>query len=71
MASNMSTEGEGTTFDLLVGYDTLSTTLEGIVPVVFDTVITLDADRSLEILGRIVRSEQDPNVILEGVAIRQ
>jgi hypothetical protein len=71
MATNVEVLEERTTFDFLVGYDT-RTTLEGIVPVVFNVPVTLNSDRPLEVLGKIAPlSPSSPNIRLEGAAIHQ
>jgi tetratricopeptide (TPR) repeat protein len=72
MATNVDALQNLTAFDFLVGYDTRKS-LEGIVPVVFDKAIALNAERPLEVLGRIVpiSTEKGPAIRLEGVAIHQ
>jgi len=71
MATNVQTVGETTTFDFLVGYDT-RTTLEGIVPVVFDRATALSTERPLEVLGRIMPAgSAESAIMLEGVAVHQ
>jgi tetratricopeptide (TPR) repeat protein len=72
MATNMDLLENLTAFDFLVGYDTRKT-LEGIVPVVFDKTVSLNPERPLEVLGRIVpvSTEKGPGIRLEGVAIHQ
>jgi tetratricopeptide (TPR) repeat protein len=72
MATNMEILQNLTAFDFLVGYDTRNT-LEGIVPVVFDKVISLNPEKPLEVLGRIVPVPTDKglDIRLEGVAIHQ
>jgi hypothetical protein len=62
----------GFSFDLLVGYDTRKV-LEGIVPVNFDFSETVDPERPLEVLGRIVpiSASGGEGVRLEGVALHQ
>jgi tetratricopeptide (TPR) repeat protein len=52
MATNIRTTPNTLDFDFLVGYDTRNT-LEGIVPVHFDTVLPVDPDKPLELLGKI------------------
>ena len=69
MATNVVTSDAGTTFDFLVGYDTRKT-LEGIVPVVFDHVVSLNPERPLEVLGRIIPASAN-SIQLEGLAIHQ
>ncbi|MDR0622833.1 MAG: tetratricopeptide repeat protein [Treponema sp.] len=72
MATNMDLLQNLTAFDFLVGYDTRKT-LEGIVPVVFDKTVSLNPEKPLEILGRIVpvSTEKGPGIRLEGIAIHQ
>jgi hypothetical protein len=72
MATNMDLLQNLTAFDFLVGYDTRKT-LEGIVPVVFDKTISLNSEKPLEVLGRIVpvSAEKGPGIRLEGVAVHQ
>jgi tetratricopeptide (TPR) repeat protein len=72
MATNMEVLQNLTAFDFLVGYDTRKT-LEGIVPVVFDKVISLNPEKPLEVLGRIVPVPTDKglDIRLEGAAIHQ
>jgi tetratricopeptide (TPR) repeat protein len=68
MATNARATDNTVDFDLLVGYDTRNT-LEGIVTVHFDTVVTVDSERPLEVLARI--SSEDGKVVLKGSAIHQ
>jgi hypothetical protein len=72
MATNMDVREAGFSFDLLVGYDTRRV-LEGIVPVNFDFSETVDPERPLEVLGRIVpiSAAGGEGVRLEGVALHQ
>jgi hypothetical protein len=72
MATNMDLLQNLTAFDFLVGYDTRRI-LEGIVPVVFDKTVSLNSERPLEVLGRIVpvSTEKGPDIRLEGIAIHQ
>jgi tetratricopeptide (TPR) repeat protein len=72
MATNMDILQNLTAFDFLVGYDTRKT-LEGIVPVVFDKTVSLNSEKPLEVLGRIVpvSTEKGLDIRLEGVAIHQ
>jgi len=57
-------------FDFLVGYDTRKT-LEGIVPVVFNTPVPVNTERPLEVLGKIKIDNETMNIMLEGEAIHQ
>ncbi len=68
MATNIRTTENTVDFDFLVGYDTRST-LEGIVPVRFGTVLPVDPDKPLEILARI--SSENGKIVLEGRGIFQ
>ncbi len=74
MAANVNMPEKGTTFQLLVGYDTKSA-LEGIVPVEFDISIPVDLERPLEVLGKVIPASssesQGMGIILEGIAIHQ
>lgn len=68
MATNITTTENTLDFDFLVGYDTRST-LEGIVPVHFKTVLPVDPDKSLEVLSRI--SFENNKIVLHGSSIFQ
>jgi hypothetical protein len=74
MATNVKTTDEGTAFDFLVGYDTKKT-LEGFVYVSFAQAVSVNTERPLEVLGRIVLSGDGglPGgpIRLEGIAIYQ
>ncbi|GHT64150.1 hypothetical protein FACS1894110_03250 [Spirochaetia bacterium] len=72
MATNVETLQNRTSFDLLVGYDTKKV-LEGIVHVEFDQAVTLNPEKPLEVLGRIVliSSANGLDIRIEGVAIHQ
>jgi hypothetical protein len=70
MATNVETGSDGTNFDFLVGYDTRRT-LEGIVSVEFSHAISLNPERPLEVLGRIIPLNSDVSIKLEGIAIHQ
>jgi len=70
MATNVAVTDKGTTFDLLVGYDTRKI-LEGIVPVVFTSPVAVNTERPLEVLGKITLDSLNSDIILEGVAIHQ
>jgi tetratricopeptide (TPR) repeat protein len=69
-AANVVTSDTVTTFDLMVGYDT-GTTLEGIVPVIFNKAIPLNPERPLEVLGRVIPIGPEGPIHLEGIAIHQ
>ncbi|MCL2763433.1 MAG: tetratricopeptide repeat protein [Treponema sp.] len=70
MATNIVTTDSGTSFDFLVGYDTRKT-LEGIVPVIFSHAISLNPERPLEVLGRIIPASPDGPIQLKGISIHQ
>jgi len=69
-ATNIVTADNGTSFDLLVGYDTRRN-LEGIVPVIFSHAVALNSDHPLEVLGRIIPASPDGPIQLKGLAIHQ
>jgi tetratricopeptide (TPR) repeat protein len=68
MATNVEITDEYTRFDFLVGYDTRRT-LEGIVPVIFNMPVSINTDRPLEVLGKIVLTST--GIMLEGAAVHQ
>jgi tetratricopeptide (TPR) repeat protein len=70
MATNIEITDEHIRFDFLVGYDTRRT-LEGIVQVIFTTPVSINTDRPLEVLGKIVLNPSYTDIILAGVAIHQ
>jgi tetratricopeptide (TPR) repeat protein len=71
IATNVEVTETHTLFDLLVGYDT-RTTLEGIVPIVFEESVAINTERPLEILGHIIPEKRGAsNFYLKGVAIHQ
>ena len=70
MATNITHSPTGTSFDFLVGYDDRRT-LEGIIPVVFNYVISLNPDRPVEILSRVIPVDSDEGISLEGVNYHQ
>jgi tetratricopeptide (TPR) repeat protein len=71
MATNVEVTDAGTSFDFLVGYDTRRK-LEGIVPVIYNSPVSINTDRPLEVLGKItLSSSYSEIIILEGVAIHQ
>jgi hypothetical protein len=69
-AANVITADAGTGFDFMIGYDSGST-LEGIVPVVFNKAVNVNPDRPIEVLGRIVPAGPEGPIRLEGVSIHQ
>ena len=71
MATNVRTDGNHTVFDFLVGYDTRKT-LEGIVEVHFPTAVSINTERSLELIGRIIPVNAEDRLLqLEGITIIQ
>jgi tetratricopeptide (TPR) repeat protein len=72
MAANLEALQEGTAFNFLVGYDTRST-LEGMVPVVFNFSVPVNPERPLEILARVipVSVPGGMGIRLEGIAVHQ
>ena len=68
--ANVITADTGTGFDFMIGYDSGST-LEGIVPVVFNKAVNVNPDRPIEVLGRIVPAGPEGPIRLEGVSIHQ
>ena len=69
MAANVVTVQNVTNFDLLVGYDTYRT-MEGQVNVTFGSAVSINTERPLEVLGRVVPASGN-DIMLEGVAIHQ
>ncbi|MDR1288527.1 MAG: tetratricopeptide repeat protein [Treponema sp.] len=71
MATNVEVLPGLTAFDFLVGYDTRKS-MEGIVSVVFDRAVSINPQKPLEVLGRIVPGSGDGMAFrLEGVAVHQ
>jgi tetratricopeptide (TPR) repeat protein len=72
MATNLNAGESSTAFDFLIGYDT-RTKLEGIVQVHFDLSVSLDPERPLEVLGRVVPIAEagEEGIRLEGIALHQ
>jgi len=70
MATNIEVTEEHTRFDFLVGYDTRRL-LEGIVQVTFNSPVSINSERPLEVLGRIKLAPLYSDIVLEGVAIHQ
>jgi tetratricopeptide (TPR) repeat protein len=73
MATNLRADETTTAFDFLVGYDTRSK-LEGIVQVEFKSSVSLNLERPLEILGRVVpvsAATGEEGIRLEGIALHQ
>ncbi|ULQ59898.1 hypothetical protein K7I13_00665 [Brucepastera parasyntrophica] len=68
MATNIRRTDNTVDFDLLVGYDTRQR-LEGIVPVHFNTVLEVDPDKPLEVLGQLTLENGKP--ALKGGSIFQ
>ncbi|MDR1249790.1 MAG: tetratricopeptide repeat protein [Treponema sp.] len=72
MATNLAAGESSVAFDFLIGYDT-RTKLEGIVRVNFDFSVSLDPERPLEILGRVIPIAEagEEGIRLEGAALHQ
>jgi tetratricopeptide (TPR) repeat protein len=70
MATNIKITDEQTSFQFLVGYDTRRT-LEGLVPVEFKIPVSINPDRPLEVLGKILLNSTNTDISLEGVSIHQ
>jgi tetratricopeptide (TPR) repeat protein len=73
MATNLIAGDTATTFDFLIGYDT-RTRLEGIVQVQFDFSVSLNLERPLEVLGRVIpvsTTVGEEGIRLEGIALHQ
>ena len=69
IASNVQISAAGTSFDFLVGYEN-RTTLEGVAHVIFDHAVSLNTERPLEVLGRVIPAGDD-SIRLEGIAVHQ
>ena len=72
-AANVLTSDNDTVFELLVDYDpdNLSTILRGTVIVRFNHAIAVNPGRQIEVLGRIVSSDIDGPMYLEGISVNQ
>ena len=70
MATGVETTGEGTTFKLLVNYDTRRT-LDGVVNVKFSHAIQVSTEHPLEVLGSIHPALIDGPIQMNGVAVYQ
>jgi tetratricopeptide (TPR) repeat protein len=72
MAANLEILQNATAFTFLVGYDT-RTTLEGQVPVAFDSAIPVNPEFPLKVLARVipVANPGGMDIRLEGVAVQQ
>jgi tetratricopeptide (TPR) repeat protein len=72
MAANLETADVATTFNLLVGYDT-RTRLEGIARVRFPFAVSVNTEKPLEVLGRVVPvpNGSRTDIELTGVAIHE
>jgi len=68
MPTNIQTGTYSTAFNLLVGYDTKQI-LEGVVPVFCEFVSKIDADRPINVLGKI--TIKDGTVCLKGKGLHQ
>ena len=69
MATNVNISESATTFDFLIGYDT-HRTLEGIVVVSFNRLISLNPERPFELTGR-VQINNRGDILIEGISINQ
>jgi hypothetical protein len=72
MAANLEILQNATVFTFLVGYDT-RTTLEGQVPVAFNSAIPVNPERPLKLLARVIPvvNPAGMDIRLEGVAVQQ
>jgi tetratricopeptide (TPR) repeat protein len=72
MAANLAAEEAATAFNLLVGYDT-RTRLEGIARVRFPFAVSVNTEKPLEVLGRVVPvpNGSRTDIELTGVAIHE
>ena len=72
MATNLVVEQTHTSFDLLVGYDTIRI-MEGIVQVDFNFAVPVNLERPVEILGRVipVASERELGIRIQGLSLNQ
>lgn len=68
MATNIRTTDNTVDLDFLVGYDTRSS-LEGIVPIHFQSVMAVDTDKPLEVLAKI--TSENGKLALKGSSIYQ
>lgn len=72
MATNIQTLAGRTSFDFLIGYDTRQS-LEGITAVEFDRAVSINPERPLEVLARILPAStgRGQDIRLEGIAVHQ
>jgi tetratricopeptide (TPR) repeat protein len=72
MATNMDLQNDSTSFDFLINYDTRRT-LEGIVKVQFDFAASIDMERPIQVLGKVIPISVPggEDIRLEGIAINQ
>ena len=66
--SNAMQKSSSYSFDLLVGYETMQK-VEGVVPVKFDVLPTVESSKPLRVLAKI--SSEDGKLCLEGRAVYQ
>jgi tetratricopeptide (TPR) repeat protein len=73
MAANIQTSSGGTSFNLLVGYITRRSDLEGFTKVEFDRPLLINPEQPLEVLARIVIESTDrgDEILLRGIALHQ
>ena len=69
-AANIKIIDTMTELDLLVGYDNRET-FEGYVQVVFNSAVSINPERPVEILGKIIPVNNDEGLYLEGVSFHQ
>jgi hypothetical protein len=67
-AANIEIIDDKTSFVFLVGYSENSRPLEGMVPVNFNYAISINPERPLELLGRIVPVSEELSARIEGLA---
>ena len=72
MAGNLVQEQNHTSFDFLVGYDTLRT-MEGVVLVDYNFAISVNPERPVEILGKVIPVSADAGggIRIQGIALNQ
>ena len=72
MAGNLVQTQNHTSFDFLVGYDTFRT-MEGVVQVDYNFAISVNPERPVEILGRIIpiSAESGSGIRIQGIALNQ
>jgi hypothetical protein len=73
MAANLELSENTTAFNFLVGYDMKKSALQGVVPVRFNLSASINTEKPLEILGKVIpiSAEKGLEFMLEGVALHQ